>query len=327
MNILFVSSGNSNSVPDLPNIIIYNQGESLKKTGINIDYFLIKGKGIWGYFKNVRKLSLYIKKNSFDIVHAHFSLSSFISTIAMLNNHSIPLIVSLMGSDTKIKGLNRLLIKLLSQTLWEKTIVKSKEMQQNTNLKKSIIIPNGVDIDYIRISEINANYRKKRNLNNHQNILFVADPTRKSKNFPLAKKAVDSLGRSAVLKVAYNYSYNEIIEELFNTDVLLLTSLWEGSPNIIKEAMACNRPVVSTDVGDIRWLFGKESGHFISSFEPEDVAKKLNQALEFSNKYGQTNGRKRIIDLGLDSKSVAYRLLKVYEEAIKFKTERRKTVL
>ena len=100
------------------------------------------------------------------------------------------------------------------------------------------------------------------------------------------------------------------------SDIVVLTSLREGSPNVIKEAMACNCPVVATDVGDIAWLFGNEPGHFLSGFDPQDVATKLNMALEFSEEYGRTSGRNRIIELGLDSESVARRIVGVYEEAM-----------
>ena len=80
--------------------------------------------------------------------------------------------------------------------------------------------------------------------------------------------------------------------------------------------MACNRPVVATDVGDIRWLFGNEPGHFITSFDPEDVAEKIKLALEFSEKYGRTNGRQRVIDLGLDSQTVAKKIINLYKEVL-----------
>jgi len=99
--------------------------------------------------------------------------------------------------------------------------------------------------------------------------------------------------------------------------VALLTSLWEGSPNVVKEAMACNCPIVSTNVGDVKWLFGDEPGHFITGFTPEDVAEKIKLALEFSEKYGRTNGLNRIKDLGLDAETVAHKLIDLYKEIIR----------
>ena len=98
---------------------------------------------------------------------------------------------------------------------------------------------------------------------------------------------------------------------------MLLTSFSEGSPQIVKEAMACNLPVVSTNVGDVEWLFGNEPGHYLTSFEPEDVAEKLKLAFDFKEKFGRTNGRQRIIELGLDSETIANKIVKIYRKIIK----------
>ncbi len=116
-----------------------------------------------------------------------------------------------------------------------------------------------------------------------------------------------------IFKVEHSVSHSEIIRTIQNTDILLVTSRWEGSPNIVKEAMACNCPVVSTDVGDVRWLFGDEPGYFITSFEPDDVAEKLLLALKYSEVYGRTNGRQRIINLELDSNSIAKKIISLYQ--------------
>src|SRR4030042_595614 len=103
-----------------------------------------------------------------------------------------------------------------------------------------------------------------------------------------------------------------IIHYLNAADVLVLTSFKEGSPNVIKEAMACNCPIVSTDVGDVRELIENLKGCFITSFDPTDVANKIILALDFRDKYRYTTGRDRILSMGLDSKSIAEKMAKVY---------------
>ena len=318
MKVLFVSSGNKSNNPGKPGAVVYNQGESLKKQGVNIDYFLVKGKGFSGYFKNIRKLANEVKKNEYDLVHAHYSLSAFTATFAMFFNRSLPLIVSLMGSDAQLKGMNRLLVKFFSRFSWFKTIVKSKSMQKKLRIKDCSVIPNGVDINKINNIEKEIKSQRKNSIEetNTKNILFAADPEREAKNYPLAQKTMNLLNNATKLNVVYNTSHKKILEAILNTDVLLLTSRWEGSPNIIKEAMACNCPVVATDVGDVRWLFGNEPGHYICNFDPEDVSAKIKHALNFVKQNGRTNGRQRILELGLDAESVAERLVEVYEEAV-----------
>ena len=96
MNILFISSRNTkNGISP----IIKNQGESLKTQNVKIDYFTIEGKGISGYFKSILTLKKHLKKQKYDIFHAHYSLSGFAATLSGCR----PLIVSLMGSDVKAK--------------------------------------------------------------------------------------------------------------------------------------------------------------------------------------------------------------------------------
>ena len=95
-------------------------------------------------------------------------------------------------------------------------------------------------------------------------------------------------------------------------DVLVVTSFEEGSPNVIKEAMACNCPIVSTDVGDVKEVIGNTRGCYITSLDPGDVAEKILLALEFDNR---TNGRNNIRYLELNV--IAEKIIKVYESVVK----------
>ena len=98
-----------------------------------------------------------------------------------------------------------------------------------------------------------------------------------------------------------------------SVDVVVVTSFMEGSPNVVKEAMACNCPVVATKVGDIEWLFGDEPGYFLTSFDEKDCADQIIKAVQYSSEVGKTKGRERIIQLGLDDETVAERIEKVYK--------------
>lgn len=121
---------------------------------------------------------------------------------------------------------------------------------------------------------------------------------------------------SVILHTVYNVTNTDLIYYYNAAELLLMTSFHEGSPNVIKEAMACNCPIVSTDVGDLRWLFGQTPGYFITSFNPADIAEKIKRAIEFRKKNSQTKGRERILELGLDSDTVAMKIIEVYKKVL-----------
>ncbi len=315
MKILFVSSGNSASGISP---IVSNQGHSLVNAGCTVDFFLIKGKGVKGYLGNIKPLKKKIIEGHYDIVHAHYSLSAYVAGLAGAK----PLVVSLMGSDVKGGKSAKVFLKFFSRFFsWQALIVKSQDLQQNLGkLKPVYVLPNGVDTtQFIPVDRLQCCNKLGWDIN-HINILFAASPERQEKNFPLTSEAVNRLNASdIVLHVLGDVPHSELVYWYNAADVVLISSLWEGSPNVIKEAMACNRPIVATDVGDISWLSGNEPGHFISGFSPEEFTGKLNLAIEFSREHSHTNGRQRLLDLGLDSATVAGKIMGIYKIAAKEK--------
>lgn len=307
MKVLFVSSGNSGSVSP----IIKNQGDSLARAGVDIIYYLIKGKGIKGYFKSIIPLRRYLKNNSFDAIHAHYSLSAFVASLAGAKH----LIVSLMGSDVKSSKCYKFLIRFFASFFsWKSIIVKSQDMYDDLGIIKAVIIPNGVDTERFKPMDKEGCQKKLSWDISKKHILFTSNPDRIEKNYKLA---LDSVNLIKNYEVELHYMKGVPNEETpiwYNAaDVVLLTSLWEGSPNAIKEATVCNRPIVSTDVGDVRWNIGDTRGCYICSYEPQDCAVKIKQALMFSENEKATNGRKHIDELGLDNKMVAKKIIEIYK--------------
>ena len=306
MKVLFISSGRSGKVGD----VVWNQGESLREAGIEIDYHIIN-PGLFGYISSIPNLRRVFERGHYDLAHAHYSLSGFTTVLAGCS----PLVVSLMGSDAFVSKFLRLILRYFYKFKWDSTIVKTKQMKEMLNITKVHIIPNGVDTKrFIPIPKADARrylgYPPDKKL-----ILFISIPGRAEKNLELAKRSVIELRENDVeLKHIYNVPNNEIPYYLNASDALLLTSKWEGSVNVVKEAMACNCPIVSTGVGDIKWIIGETEGCYITSFESEDVADKIKLTLAFGKR---TNGRKRIIELGLDSKTVAGRIIEVYDKVLK----------
>ncbi len=247
-------------------------------------------------------------------MHAHYSFSALVATLAGAK----PLVVSLMGSDIHMHRWYKWLLRRLSKYFWHTTIVKSKGMEDFIALDDVIVIPNGVDLT--RFSDINKNLACNRLVWSADkiNLLFAADPNRYEKNYNLADKAVTLLDDPEIeLHCLDNVHFSSMPLFYGASDIVLLCSLWEGSPNVIKEAMACNCPIVSTDVGDVRWVFGNIEGCYIASYDPHEFAEKIKLAIQFVFERGRTEGRQRILQLGLDSLTIANKIYQVYTKAIK----------
>ena len=303
MRVLFVASGNHGKISP----VVKAQGDSLAKVGIEVDYFLIKGKGIKGYLGQILPLRRCWKNGNYDVVHAHFSFSSYVASLARVK----PLVVSLMGSDLKATPWNKKMIRLFSKVFrWREIIVKSNDMAADLPMKVHVI-PNGVDTELFVPMEKQLCQQKLGWKEGVKHALFPANPNRAEKDFPLAQKAVSLLGDEVQLHVFEDVDHDDTVYYYNAADAVLLTSKWEGSPNVIKEASACNRPLVSTDVGDVKERIEGVHGCFVAETrEPQEIVGLLQKALAFE---GKTCGREKLIADGLDHLTVAKELECIYK--------------
>ena len=71
--------------------------------------------------------------------------------------------------------------------------------------------------------------------------------------------------------------------------------------------------MVSTDVGDVRHIFGDVPGYFLCSDDPKAVASTIERALDV---WDRTTGRERIMELGLSLEQEARQYLEVYGKVL-----------
>ena len=119
----------------------------------------------------------------------------------------------------------------------------------------------------------------------------------------------------------------ECVLRMCASDLFALPSHSEGSPQALKEAMAVNCPCLATDIADVKELFGDEPGHWVlrnprktherwdgDEHSIDEMVELLNDAMMFE---GRTNGRERILKLGLSNEQVAKRLIDIYKHVLK----------
>ena len=286
---------------------IAEQVAALEKEGVDCIYFPIVNNGLIGYIRHLSKLISVIQKERPDLVHAHFVFSGM---LACLQN-KVPVVTTFHGSDINEKlllPLSRLVMRLSSMSVF----VSRQNYEKAKCRRRSCIIPCGVDLDDLQLTGKPIARRRMGLDPDIKYILFAGPFDRAVKNSALAKETVSMLKSERVeLLELKGYSRDEVTLLLCAVDALLMTSLNEGSPQIIKEALACGCPIVSVDVGDVRERVDGIEGCYVSVYpSSKELKMLLIKALGFS---GKTDGRNRLISDGLDNMLIAKALKGVYE--------------
>lgn len=304
MKVLFVSSGNSGNVSPF----VEEQAAALEKYhGVEVRLFLIIGKGARGYLKHLSKLKKVIYEFNPDVVHAHFGLSGLLANL----QRKKPVVVTYHGCDInndKVYRFSRLSLLLSKYNIF----VSQKSIDKIRISENYSLIPCAVNEDiFVPMDKVEC--RKKMNMNQKKiYILFSGSFSYGVKNAPLAIEAVELLDDVELIELK-GYTRKEVAYLMNAVDVCLMTSNSEGSPQFIKEAMACNCPIVSVDVGDVKEVIDGVEGCYIVERNAEDIAEKLKLVFE---KNKRTNGREKLMKMGLDSESVAQKIITIYNEVL-----------
>ena len=181
------------------------------------------------------------------------------------------------------------------------------------------IIPNGVD-DKVFTPLGRTDARSKLGWTESQPIVLFNTGVnvhnrimRVVKNLPLAQATMTELRKShpvAKLEMLSFTPQADVALKMTAADCLLVTSIHEGSPNIVKEAMACNLPVVTVPCGDVEErLAGVQPGS-VAAYDAAQLATSIRQVLE---RGGRSNGRDELVRQGLTACAVAAQLGRLYD--------------
>lgn len=300
MKILIVCSENSGKIAPF----IIEQVDSIRNLSNDVEFFTVKQKGFLGYLRSRKPLLSKIKDFQPDIIHAHYGLSGLLANL----QRKVPVVATYHGSDInnpKVLRFSRLSVQLSKHNIF----VSEKNIRIADVNKKHSLIPCGIDTAVFAPKD-KSDARTKLGLDTEKNyILFAGSFSNDVKNPALAIEAVKLVPNAELIELK-GYTREEVALLMNAVDVCLMTSHTEGSPQFIKEAMACNCPIVSVDVGDVKEVISEVEGCYMVNYDAVEVASDLQKALGFNTR---TNGRKRIEELKLDLSEVAKRVVDVYK--------------
>ncbi|MBK0404106.1 glycosyltransferase family 4 protein [Adhaeribacter sp. BT258] len=274
-------------------------------------YFINGRQSAINYLKSIFSLNLFINKNKFDVIHIHFGLTG----LFLLFNPFIyiPTVLTIHGSDissSKLFGLLPIITKMVTKRV-NKVIILNENMYSLLSKYnyKLIQIPCGINIKQFNI--------KRANNPISFTIGFPGDKRRPEKNFSLFEKIVKELRNTHTnieIIEFHNFTRQEVIDNLSKLDCLLMTSFREGSPQIVKEAMAAGVPIISTKVGDVEKLLENvENCSVINNFDHTEFLEELLKlyALDYNERI--TNGYLKLESLSLDQDSVTEAIYSLYQ--------------
>lgn len=243
---------------------------------------------------------------SYDLIHANYGLTAPFA----LTQPRLPVVLSLWGTD--LDGDLGWVSKLCAN-FCDATIVMSERMERELD-QDCHVIPHGVDFDQFGPMPRSEAIDRVGWDPDAKHVLFPYKAERDVKNYPRAERIVDAVRTDVPepvrLQTARDVPHDEMPTYMNAADCLLLTSDREGSPNVVKEAMACNLPVVSVDVGDVR--------ERLDGVEPSEVCRndrELRLALfSILNGGGRSNGREQAEEISTEW--MAARIHQVYRGVV-----------
>ena len=241
-----------------------------------------------------------------DLVHANFGLT----IPGAIAQRRVPVVTSLVGTDLmgRYGGATKQLTRFCDEV-----IVVNDEMRDLVP-GDAHVIPYGIDVQMFRPMDRTSARKKIGWPTDRYCVLFPYSTERPVKNYKLAERVVEmaseQLGEEIELRSITGLDYSLIPAYMNAADTLLLTSHREGSPSTVKEALACNTPVVATPVGDVPARLSRVD-HCATSDSVVELAEALCDAVTARER---PNGRDAVRDATLER--MGERILNVYERTV-----------
>jgi teichuronic acid biosynthesis glycosyltransferase TuaC len=301
---------------------VKRQADFLRAAGVDVEVFTFySAKNPFNYARAWARLQLKLRRERYDLIHAQFGQSGIVALPKRL-----PLVVTFRGSDllgivgehsgryTRLSGIQKRVSQLVARRA-DARIVVSEHMKQNLPPGTDAhVIPSGIDFELFKPTAKDEARRRLNLPSDESLVLFVGRPSQARKRFDLAERAVEVLNETmpARLVVAWQVAHTDVPLYMSASDALVFTSMQEGSPNVVKEALACDLAVVSVVVGDVEErLRGIEGCELCADERPETIAAALHKVL---TRGGRVRGREAVAHL--DENLITARVIDIYSSVL-----------
>ena len=307
MKVLFVSRSTTGKAHPF----IKEQADVLnQKFGVGIEYFFVEKGGVNGYLQSIVRLRKYLKSNPVDIIHVHYGLSALPVVIArLLQLHQKKIVVTYHGCD--INKTSERYFSLIASKFASFNILVSPQMTKFFK-ENYAVIPCGID------TNINTNFREMVRMEkgwgpNDFVVLFCSNFDREVKDPGFAKATMRRFSEMTDKKIHFlelkGYNRSQLTQLMQAADVMLMCSISEGSPQIIKESILNSLPVISNDVGEVKAICQGADNCFIVEKKIDAYVKILEH---ISSHPCRINNREFILSQ-YDNNLIAKKIFKIYQ--------------
>ena len=309
-------------------VFVKRQVDAVRAGGIETDVFFTDASGgRRRYLNAIPSLRRALREQPFDLVHAHHTYCALQARVAGLGRQRIPLVLTL--HEGEVYGGLRLAmrervhpLRLLTYTRGPKRLalgLADRRVSVEVGLPREVgfegpveVIAPGTDLELFRPLDP-ALCRRKLGLPEDRPIVFFpADPENRNKGFDLVRQSLDRIAAEPLLLGGGQIPPPEMPTHINASDVVVQASAYEAAPTVIREAMACGVPVVSTPTGDVEQLLDGTRAGFIAEREPADLGRCIEAALA-AGRYPDA-GRARLRELGMTLEETTARYLDLYRE-------------
>ena len=290
-----------------------DQLRALEAVGVECTPLGVPGEFEPGSYRSVTDYLRYVPQvlghslDGYDVIHANWGLLGPFA----LAQPARPVVLTLWGSD--VMSDRRWLTELsrFGARHADATVLPSEAMRPALDGNgEQFHVPFGVDLDRFRPVDRETARERVGWETDRPVVLFPYDGTRPEKGYDRARRVVERADVDADLRTITGVPHEEMPDYMNASDVLLVASDRESGPMVVKEAAACNLPVVSTDVGFVRRTLSGVSHSYVRTDEA-GLAAALEAAVE-----GPRRSDARAALEGLDLETMGERLVDVYERAI-----------